>query len=354
LNFKLRDIFVLTFAVAVLFALVVPAIMAAREQARMMQCSGHLKQLVLAIHNYHDTYKRLPCAMGGTDGSPLVSNAGSVSGFVGFMPFLEASPFFHDLMTGTPPGVPAGGSAPWIAGPTKTNFWDTNFPYFVCPSELTSKPKPAEYGATNYAFCWGDSVASILDIPDRLPTRGPFQARVYKRFADVKDGLSNTLAFGEIARKAPSPKHGVVAIAQGIDQDPALCVAQFEGTRFVKGTKFVKSAQRRGGRWCDGRPYYTGFTTVLSPNSLSCTTTDADGTWGIYSASSNHKGVVQVGFLDGGCRVISSSIDCGSPKTVPPDAAQRAGENLESPYGIWGAIGTIASGDAKTTFDDVH
>lgn len=355
--FTLREIFVLTFAVALLLALAVTLVSGAREQARRMQCSNNLKQLVLAIHNYHDAYKAMPCAMGGTEGSPLVSNAGSRSGFVSFMPFLEASPFYSNLMTGDPPRIPPGGSAPWIAGPTKAEFWDYVIPSFVCPSDLAPEPKAGEYGATNYAFCWGDSVASLLDIadlnvPDKLPTRGPFQARFYKSFRDVQDGLSNTLAFGEIARKAPSPKHGVVAVVQGIDQNPSLCIAQFDGARFVSGTTFVSTPQRRGGRWCDGRPHYSGFTTVLAPNSSSCTTTDDDGTWGIYSSSSSHKGVIQVGFLDGACRFISNSIDCGSPTAVPPDAAQRAGDALESPYGVWGAIGTIASGDAKTTFDD--
>ena len=194
-----------------------------------------------------------------------------------------------------------------LLGRPKRIFGIPKFPWFVCPSELAPSPKPGEYGATNYAFCWGDSVASILDIadldvPDKPPTRGPFQARYYKRFSDVKDGLSNTLALERLQGKAPSPKHGVVAIVQGIDQSPLQCLAQFDGRDLSKEPLSLTVPQRRGGRWCDGRPYYTGFTTVLPPNSLSCTTTDDDGTWGIYSASSNHQGVVQVAFLDGSCR----------------------------------------------------
>jgi len=308
-HFKLRDIFVLTAAVAVLFALIVPAVMSAREAARRMQCSNNLKQLGLVIHNYHSIYKRMPCAMGGTDGAPLVSNAGSISGFVGMVNLIEASSFYSELMTGDPPG----GTAPWIPRTAKFDSWETSIPSFVCPSDpsLSTRTKPGAYGPSNYAFCWGDSVASILDVPDSLATRGPFQARVYKRFSDVTDGLSNTIAIGEIAMKTASPKHGVVAIVQSIEKDPSRCLAQFDGHRFVKGTSFVNSAQRRGGRWCDGRPFYTGFTTVLPPNSLSCSTTDDDGAWGIYSASSNHRGVVQVARLDYSVHAISNSIDCG-------------------------------------------
>jgi len=352
LYFKLRDIFVLTFAVAALFALVVPAVMSAREAARRMQCSYNLKQLGLAIHNYYSAYKRLPCAMGGTDGAPLVSNAGSISGFVGMVNLIEASSFYSDLMTGDPPG----GTAPWIPRTAKFDSWETHISTFVCPSDpsLSTRTTPGMYGPSNYAFCWGDSVASILDMPGAVPTRGPFQARVYKRFSDVTDGLSNTIAFGEIAMKSASPKHGVVAIVQNIDQNPSLCLAQFNGSRFIKGTSFINSAQRRGGRWCDGRPFYTGFTTVLPPNSLSCSPTDEDGAWGIYSASSNHRGVVQTVMLDGSVHAISNSIDCGMLTSVPPDAAQRAGEKLESPFGVWGAMGTIASGEELPTFDLPH
>ncbi len=343
MHLKLRDIFVLTFAVGVLFVLLVLFVTHAREEARRMQCANFLKQLGLAIHNYHDVNKSLPCAMGGTDGGPLVSNASSITGFVGMIPYMDCSAIYNRIVSGRPPG----GTAPWIQRTTMFDVWETRFPYLVCLSDSSagSTASTGQYGPTNYAFCWGDSVASILDVPDALPTRGPFQARVYKRFADVSDGLSNTVAMGEIARKSASPKHGVVAVVHGIDQNPSFCLAQFDGSRFVKGATFVSSAQRRGGRWCDGRPFYTGFTTVLPPNSLSCSPTDDDGTWGIYSASSNHTGVVQVAMLDGSIRTISNSIDCGTITSAAPDAAQRAGERLASPYGIWGAMGTIASGE---------
>jgi hypothetical protein len=265
------------------------------------------------------------------------------------MPFMDNSPNYNRIVSGTPPG----GTAPWIRRTSSFDFWETHLRYNVCPSDTsTAAPlKPAEYGPTNYAFCWGDSVSSILDVPDALPTRGPFQARVYKRFSDVTDGLSNTIAVAEIAMKSASPKHGIVAIVQGIDQDPVLCLKQFDGRAFIKGSSFVSSAQRRGGRWCDGRPFYTGFTTVLPPNSLSCSPTNDDGAWGIYSASSNHQGVVQVVMMDAATRKISNSIDCGTPISTPPDAAQRAGEKLESPYGVWGAMGTIASGEVISEID---
>ncbi len=344
MHFRLRDTLVLAIALATLFALAMPAFVNLREAARQMQCSNNLRQIGLAIHNYQATYKVMPCAMGGTDGAPQVSNAGSISGFVGLMPFLEDSPFFSDLME----GVPAGGTAPWIAGQTKTRFWDMSFPMFRCPSERTSRPKLGEYGPTNYAFCWGDSVASILDQPHTsLPTRGPFQSHAYKRFEDVTDGLANTIGFGEIAMRSHNPRHGVVAIVQNIEMNPALCLAQFDRVQFTKGTAFVQSDQRRGGRWCDGRPYYSGFTTVLPPNAISCTSTDNDGTWGIFSASSNHRNMVQCAFLDATVRKISNSVDCGLVTSRPPDEAQRTGVKLPSPFGAWGAMGTISSGETS-------
>jgi hypothetical protein len=55
--------------------------------------------------------------------------------------------------------------------------------------------------------------------------------------------------------------------------------------------------------------------------------------------------------MDAAIRKISNSIDCGTPTSTPPDAAQRAGEKLESPFGVWGAMGTIASGEVISELD---
>ncbi len=337
MQFKLRDIFVIMFAIAIPLGILLPLVQRAREAARRMQCSNNLKQLILAVHNYEGTYRVMPTAMGGTQGSPLDSNAGCLAGFVPLTPYLESNPWYNQLLV----SVPAGGPAPWISN-NKFQLWDYQFLMFLCPSDnyVQNHGPTSTYGRTNYAFCWGDGIASILDEPPDPDTRGPFQARLYKSFDDVIDGLSNTVSHGEIAFAMNRIEKGRVAVISGIDKKPTDC-----WTGHSQAINYSDSVEGRGGRWCDGRPYYTGFTTVLPPNSLSCTPKDKDDSWGIYSSSSMHSGLVLVAMLDGSVRSISNQIDCGLPSSNPPDQAQRSQETLASPFGIWGAMGTISSGE---------
>lgn len=350
MRFTIRELLMLMVVIAVWLGLVLPALNQGRETARRMSCQNNLKQYGLAILNYESTYRRLPCAMGGTEGSPMVSNAGSISGLIGLMPYIEASPWYDQLMTAAVPGGPA----PWIAPNKAFDFWEKQYHMLLCPSDGSRDRRDGqvagEYAKTNYAFCWGDGVASILDKPTTFPlTRGPFQVHANKKIGDVTDGISNTVAIGEIALRSRDRKLSEIAIVPGIEQNPSLCLKQLGASGFVSGTRFVNTRERRTGRWCDGRPYYTGFTTVLPPNTISCTPVDSDASWGVFSTSSHHRGVVQLAMLDGSTRTINNNIDCGILSTIPPDAAQRSELTMISPYGVWGTLGTINSSDNVTT-----
>ena len=93
----------------------------------------------------------------------------------------------------------------------------------------------------------------------------------------------------------------------------------------------------RGDRWLDGRPAFTGFQTILPPNSPSCvsSTNAEDPNNAIYSASSAHVGGAHALLVDGGVRFISGNIDTGNLTTVTPGRVMTP-----SPYGVWGALGT--------------
>jgi len=122
----------------------------------------------------------------------------------------------------------------------------------------------------------------------------------------------------------------------GCHTNPSLCLAAVDpGDRF----RFASGDgdRRRGDRWADGRPAFTGFQTILPPNSPSCTNggNSEDPNNAVYSVMSNHPGGVQAVLADGATRFISDSIDSGDPSATPP------GRNMNpSPYGIWGALGT--------------
>ncbi len=107
------------------------------------------------------------------------------------------------------------------------------------------------------------------------------------------------------------------------------------------------NSMRRGFRWADGMPLYTAFNTILPPNREITMRADRDDCWGILPPSSRHQGGMHVCFADGAVRFITDSIDAGDDvrPTVYDGSANPPGS--ESPYGLWGALGTRASGELK-------
>ena len=89
-GFTLVELLVVIAIIGILVALLLPAIQAAREAARRTQCSNHLKQLALAAHNFHDTYKALP---------PIVNHTEGPTFFMHILPFIEQQALY-DLYNG--------------------------------------------------------------------------------------------------------------------------------------------------------------------------------------------------------------------------------------------------------------
>jgi len=97
----------------------------------------------------------------------------------------------------------------------------------------------------------------------------------------------------------------------------------------------------RGRRMLYGEYYNSGFVTVLPPNSPSCAANNvtSDG-WSIYSASSYHTGGVNVALFDGAVRFVTDTVDAG----IATSAQDLVGP---SPYGVWGAYGSINGGESR-------
>jgi prepilin-type N-terminal cleavage/methylation domain-containing protein len=353
--FTLVELLVVLFIICVIVALLLPAVRSSREAARRMQCSNNLKQLALALHNYHEAHLRFPSAMGGTGegATPLQSNRNRLSGLVALLPYLEQAQLWEQISSpakfdGT--SYPAMGPAPWI---TAYEPWRVQLQALACPSTTRISPDSGrknlartQLGRTNYAFCIGD-VAEQIHQPQTL--RGAFGCGLTSRLEDMTDGGSQTIALGEIGNASERLVNGQFATAQPATmlRNPSLCrdtLADDRGRTYAANVPL--SSDGRGGRWADGAAGFGLVNTILPPNSPSCAVGGSEAVDGIYSVGSNHTDGAYVLLVDGSIRFISNDIDVGDPTRAPPTPHQIATDQIPSPYGVWGALGTRAGEDA--------
>ena len=342
-GFTLIELLVVIAIIAILVALLLPAVQQAREAARRSNCKNNLKQIGIALHDYHDTYSALPPGRTGTGtGSVGEHNDRRLSPFFGLLPFMEQGPMFDQITS-----QPNQGGRPWNEGGRP--WWATNIPALGCPSDTRQK---RDEGKTNYVFSHGDR-ATELENRELERGRGLFLGEVPIRIADIIDGTSNTVAVSEVVMSASYGGDNLEIAGQvrkstaGVNTNPSLCLAQVDPANpraFVAGSD---GDRRRGDRWGDARPAFTGFQTILPPNSPSCTNggNSEDPNNAIYSVASRHRGGVQVCMADGGVRFISENIDTGDLTATPPGRV-----TTPSPYGVWGALGTRNGGEPLGEF----
>jgi hypothetical protein len=217
-----------------------------------------------------------------------------------------------------------------------------------CPSSQARRGNVRGY--TNYGFSMGDSAFHVNSGITSI--RGMFGLWSSVRIADVTDGASNTVMMGELCSGTDNREVLGVGVAENqgrqVVDSPITCLAtanQQEPGRYNSG---VTTITVRGERWCSGYPAHTGINTILPPNSPSCTTQASfwrDSARGQYAVTSRHEGGGHVLLGDGAVRFISENIDVGNISL--PDVRTRGGR---SPYGVWGALGSIAGGESVGEF----
>lgn len=180
-GFTLIELLVVIAIIAVLIALLLPAVQQAREAARRSQCKNNLKQIALAMHNYHDTNKIF------VFGQRAWTDVSRMCFFQSILPFVDQAPLYNNInfsFAGNAASMPA----------TTIN---AIVPTFMCPTDRYSGKVGGFYAEGfhgNYLPIHG---SSDVQTPSVTTLNGIFFAGSNIRISDITDGTSNTAMFSE-------------------------------------------------------------------------------------------------------------------------------------------------------------
>jgi prepilin-type N-terminal cleavage/methylation domain-containing protein/prepilin-type processing-associated H-X9-DG protein len=378
-GFTLIELLVVIAIIAVLIALLLPAVQAAREAARRSQCTNNLKQIGLAMHNYHQAVGTFPQGHSQSASKlPYTAYAGwsEWGAQAQLLPYMEQGPIYNAINFSFCSGYSYGA----FCNATAANRLISGY---MCPSDnlvgfggappstnaiitawgqSTYPPNTNSYkgsiGTTTSS--WGWAIGYEQCEPDPLNINGGtnpcnpnstglFVYWISNGIQNITDGTSNTIAYSEalvgdtqntLGTHRNNGATGVTAIAPALVADasavsyqnvimPAITACT---TSMRSGTNVTNAT---GARWGWGAMGISLFNTVVTPNSKlapwaacksSCPGCGPDDS-NFSNAQSNHPGGVNVMFADGSVRFIKDSIN---PQT-------------------WMALGTKANGEVITS-----
>ena len=313
-GFTLVELLVVIAIIGILVSLLLPAVQAAREAARRMQCGNNLKQLSLALHNYHDTYRTLPMSR--------ITSGLSRHGFAAFtLPFIEQGPLYDiynfNVRWSDPLNYPATSQ---------------EIPTWNCPSAPGSRlrataadegnhvlqpnlpPFPNRFGLADYSST--NEIRRSFYLSNNLPlppgilraVPGAMERNVANGFRDITDGLSNTMLLAE--RAGRPTRYQANKISMGVVVPDGWGWADFDN---ISGSLNGSSMDGTLTNRTSGSAPYNS--TIHGPCAMNCTNQSEYYAW--------HPGGIQISLCDGSVRFLAETI---APQTLAAVVTRATGE----------------------------
>ncbi|MBI3823565.1 MAG: DUF1559 domain-containing protein [Planctomycetes bacterium] len=330
--FTLIELLVVIAIIAILIALLIPAVQKVREAAARTQCLNNLKQLGLASHGYMNVNKTMPAnGIYRWNGSG-VTQVSAWSALARMLPYVDQEALFRNINFGLPYSQQPAITSQRVA-------------LFVCPSETNDRGSGTDpvYGNKHWPLNYAVNLGTwqVLTKPTMQGGDGAFSSNIGYGPAHITDGMSNTLAMADVKAYTNKVAGSPNTIAYGYSVPPPSSGSPPFGmpgmSTSFDPTKFTHA------EWVDGKVHETGFTTTFPPNTavpftsngvtydvdfVSAGETSVGDTYAAVTSRSYHAGLVNVLMMDGSARSLMSTV------------------SLQT----WRALGTRAANDVPVDF----
>ncbi len=309
-GFTLVELLVVIAIIGILVGLLLPAVQAAREAARRMQCGNNVKQLALAFHNYESTFKTVGrTATWVNSGLGMQqSNWNGYSAFVGVLPYIEQvnvyQQFTFTVYHYNNPALTTG---------------RIPIPAFLCPSDLPF-PSAVDLGQNNYGVSEGSNAG--WNVAAGLQN-GFWKRDRDTKFGEITDGLSNTIMLAEFVKGDNNntilTNMGDIVRGVPFGSLPRTFPTQaqldvYGASGAAAGATGPNQLTFAGFRWAAPGFYNAAINTMAAPNWRFASVQECGGcgqadSQGVFPARSRHTGGATHGMGDGSVQFISNSTD---------------------------------------------